>query len=145
MALAGRHRRGFPLASPGSPNWAELSATRIITSRERFLRPEADAIIRHQTQGARSLDDFCKRFLGPSSSHDDVVPYDLPEIVKHLKATADYDWEPFLLHRVSQPSNRFLSTSSAVLATGFSMRPTRPHPAVAAAAVTPSRPGIPSV
>ena len=91
------------LLRAGSPNWSELRRDQDYYFEGALLWLEADAIIRHQTQGTRSLDDFCKKFLGPNSSHDDVVPYDLPEIVKHLKATADYDWEPFLLHRVSQP------------------------------------------
>ena len=64
-----------------------------------------------KTQGARSLDDFCKKFLGPNPSHDDVVPYDLPEIVKHLKETADYDWETFLL-RSREPAARIASAGA---------------------------------
>ena len=64
---------------------------------------EADAIIRQQTDGARSLDDFCRKFLGRNSSSGDTVPYDLGEIVRLLKATADFDWERFLTERISRP------------------------------------------
>ncbi len=64
---------------------------------------EADAIIRQRSDGARSLDDFCRRFLGRNSSPDDTVPYELPEIITHLKATANFDWERFLSERTSRP------------------------------------------
>jgi predicted metalloprotease with PDZ domain len=91
------------LLRAGSPNWRELRRDQDYYFEGALLWLEADAIIRRQTQGARSLDDFCRRFLGANPSREDVVPYDLPEIVGHLKATADYDWEPFLLGRVSRP------------------------------------------
>jgi predicted metalloprotease with PDZ domain len=64
---------------------------------------EADAIIRQRTDGARSLDDFCRKFLGRNPSGDDPVPYDLGEIVRLLKATAEFDWERFLTERTSRP------------------------------------------
>jgi predicted metalloprotease with PDZ domain len=91
------------LLRTGSPNWSEMRRDQDYYFEGALLWLEADAIIRQKTQGTRSLDDFCKKFLGKNPSPDDVVPYDLPEIVKHLKDTADHDWEPFLMHRVDRP------------------------------------------
>jgi predicted metalloprotease with PDZ domain len=91
------------LLRAGSPYWSELRRDQDYYFEGALLWLEADAIIRQQTHGTRSLDDFCKKFLGASVSHEDVVPYDLPEIVRLLKETADYDWEPFLVQRVSRP------------------------------------------
>src|SRR5439155_5582443 len=38
---------------------------------------EADALIRRESGGSRSLDDFCRRFHGPPSGPPRVVPYGL--------------------------------------------------------------------
>ena len=64
---------------------------------------EADAIIRERTNGKKSLDDFCRKFLGGGPTTAKVVPYELAEIVKDLQELADFDWESFLLKRVAQP------------------------------------------
>ncbi len=61
---------------------------------------EADTIIRQQTQGKKSLDDFCKKFHGGESSAPEVVPYDYAEVVKTLDAVAPFDWKKFFGERV---------------------------------------------
>ncbi|MEA3211632.1 MAG: hypothetical protein QOE70_4689 [Chthoniobacter sp.] len=65
---------------------------------------EADAIIREQSGGKRSLDDFCKAFFGlKPDPQADVVPYELVEVVTDLKQLADYDWEAFFRDRITMP------------------------------------------
>jgi predicted metalloprotease with PDZ domain len=64
---------------------------------------EADAIIRERSEGKKSLDDFCRKFLGANRPDVSVVPYELPEIVKDLHELADFDWESFFARRASQP------------------------------------------
>jgi predicted metalloprotease with PDZ domain len=91
------------LLRAGSPNWNELRRGQDFYFEGALLWMEADAIIRQKTEGRRSLDEFCKRFLGKNDAKGEVVPYDLAEIVRHLKDTAEYDWEPFLTQRVSRP------------------------------------------
>jgi predicted metalloprotease with PDZ domain len=91
------------LLRAGSPNWNELRRDQDYYSEGALLWMEADAIIRQRTDGARSLDDFCRQFLGRNSSGDDTVPYDVSEIVRLLKATADFNWERFLTERISRP------------------------------------------
>jgi len=91
------------LLRASSPNWNELRRDQDYYSEGALLWMEADAIIRQRTDGARSLDDFCRKFLGRNSSGDDTVPYDVSEIVRLLKATADFDWERFLTERISRP------------------------------------------
>lgn len=50
-----------------------------------------------------SLDDFCRKFLGQNPASGDTVPYDVGEIVRLLKATADFDWERLLIERTGRP------------------------------------------
>ncbi len=91
------------LLRAGSPNWNELRRDQDYYAEGALVWMEADAIIRQRTEGARSLDDFCRKFLGRNPSGDDTVPYDLSEIVQLLRATADFDWERFLTERISRP------------------------------------------
>jgi predicted metalloprotease with PDZ domain len=86
-----------------SPNWNGLRRDQDYYFEGMLLWLEADAIIRERSGGKRSLDDFCRKFFGGGSSTAKVLPYDLPEIVKTLSQLADFDWQPFLEKRVSQP------------------------------------------
>jgi predicted metalloprotease with PDZ domain len=64
---------------------------------------ECDAIIRERTDGARSLDDFCKRFFAPVPGRKAVAGYEFEDVVRELGATAEYDWEGLLRRRVTAP------------------------------------------
>lgn len=61
---------------------------------------DADVTIRQKTNGARSLDDFCRAFHGGKDTGPEVRPYDLDEIVKTLGAIAPNDWKAFFDERV---------------------------------------------
>ena len=61
---------------------------------------EADTIIRHQSGGARSLDDFCRLFHGGVSGGPTVKTYTLGDIEAALQAVAPYDWDGFFDARV---------------------------------------------
>jgi predicted metalloprotease with PDZ domain len=88
-----------------SPNWQELRRGQDYYSEGALLWLEADAIIRERTEGKKSLDDFCKKFLGANRTDVSVVPYDTPEIIKDLNELAEFDWETFLASRVSKPQD----------------------------------------
>jgi predicted metalloprotease with PDZ domain len=61
---------------------------------------EADVLIRQQSRGRRSLDDFCKRFCGGQSGPPRVVPYTLDDVLAALNEVARYDWRQFFLARI---------------------------------------------
>ena len=65
---------------------------------------EADAIIRQQTHGQRSLDDFCRRFEGGQSGPPMVVPYTFEDVVHTLNDVAAYDWAGLLREQVGATS-----------------------------------------
>lgn len=62
---------------------------------------EVDAIIRQQTHGERSLNDFCRRFHGGESGPPKVVPYTFDDVVRTLNEVAPYDWARLLSERVN--------------------------------------------
>jgi predicted metalloprotease with PDZ domain len=61
---------------------------------------EADVLIRQQSQGRHSLDDFCQRFYGGPSGPPRVVPYSLDDVVAALNEVAPHDWRQFFQQRV---------------------------------------------
>ena len=61
---------------------------------------EADTLIRQQTKGKRSLDDFCAKFYGGESGPPKVVPYTYDDVVKALNEIAPYDWRGFFQQRI---------------------------------------------
>jgi predicted metalloprotease with PDZ domain len=67
---------------------------------------EADTIIRQQTHGKSSLDDFCKRFYGGGNSAPKVVPYTYDDLVKVLNEIAPYGWKVFFQKRIYEIAPR---------------------------------------
>jgi predicted metalloprotease with PDZ domain len=67
---------------------------------------EVDAIIRQQTHGQRSLNDFCRSFHGGESGAPKVVPYTFDDVVHALNEVAPYDWSGLLRERVAATSTR---------------------------------------
>ena len=62
---------------------------------------EADTVIREQTGGQRSLDDFLKLFHGAPSGPPAIKPYTFDDLVAALEKTAPYDWRRFFDERVT--------------------------------------------
>ena len=67
---------------------------------------EADSIIRRESRGARSLDDFCRAFHGGESGGPAVKTYTLEDIVATLQRIVPYDWAGFFAARVDRPTRR---------------------------------------
>ena len=61
----------------------------------------ADSIIRQQTGGKKSIDDFCHLFHGGPSTPPMVKPYSLDEVVNTLNEVAPYDWRGFWTERLT--------------------------------------------
>jgi len=66
---------------------------------------EVDSIIRQQTHGQHSLDDFCRRFEGGQSGPPMLVPYTFDDVVRALNEVAPYDWAALLRERVGSTSS----------------------------------------
>jgi predicted metalloprotease with PDZ domain len=85
--------------NPGK-SWNQLRRTQDFYMEGMLLWYECDAIIREKTDGAKSLDDFCKRFFAAVPGRTTVAGYDLADVARDLNATAANDWEAFLRRRV---------------------------------------------
>ena len=67
---------------------------------------EVDTIIRRQTNGRKSLDDFCHTFHGGPNTGPMVKPYVLNDVFTALAQVAPYDWAQFFAHRIDVATPR---------------------------------------
>ena len=109
VAVARRHRAWPRHLLRGRQPQLERAEARVrtITSRACSIWLEADAIIRERTEGKKSLDDFCRKFLGDESDRPPrSSPTSCPRSSSDLQELADFDWEAFLQKRVVAAARR---------------------------------------
>jgi len=61
---------------------------------------EADTIIRRESKGKKSLDDFCRKFHGGENSGPKLETYAFEDVVAAMNDTASYNWRTFFLDRI---------------------------------------------
>jgi predicted metalloprotease with PDZ domain len=66
---------------------------------------EVDTLIRRQTNGQKSLNDFCRAFFGGQSGPPTVVAYTFEDIVTALNQVTPYKWEEMLRERLDSKSS----------------------------------------
>jgi predicted metalloprotease with PDZ domain len=59
-----------------------------------------DTIIRQQTHGQKSMDDFCRIFHGGASGSPQVKTYTFEDVLNTLNQVAPYDWRGFWTERL---------------------------------------------
>jgi predicted metalloprotease with PDZ domain len=91
-----------PFGYTQAPEWQPRTRGVDFYAESAMLWLEADALIRSGTHGAKSLDDFCRLFLGPPSTAPKVVPYDFDAVVKALNTVMPYDWRGFWTLRLNR-------------------------------------------
>ncbi len=62
---------------------------------------DADTLIRTQTRGRRSLEDFVRRFHGGQSGPAEVLPYTFDDLVESLNQVHSHDWRFFFERRLT--------------------------------------------
>jgi predicted metalloprotease with PDZ domain len=67
---------------------------------------EIDSILRKQTGGAKSIDDFARAFLGVRDGDWGVLTFTTDDIVRTLNGIAPYDWRGLIDKRVNDVSAR---------------------------------------
>jgi predicted metalloprotease with PDZ domain len=91
----------------GSPDaWRSLRRGVDFYEESLLLWLEVDAIIRRETSGRASLDDFTRRFHGGETGKPAVKPYPFDDLVATLNAVAPYDWHKHLTERLTSVSPR---------------------------------------
>lgn len=67
---------------------------------------EADSILRKQSGGTKSIDDFARAFFGVRDGDWGVLPYTLDDVVATLNGIQPYDWAGFLDKRLNGLTER---------------------------------------
>jgi predicted metalloprotease with PDZ domain len=86
------------------PQWANWRRSADYYPEGYLLWLDVDALIRRQTNGQKSLNDFCRAFYGGQSGPPQVVPYKFEDVVAALHQVASYDWAHFLRERLDSRS-----------------------------------------
>ncbi|GGB19714.1 peptidase M61 [Sphingomonas metalli] len=63
---------------------------------------EVDAMLRRQSNGARSIDDFARAFFGIRDGDWGEVTYTFDDVARTLNAIQPYDWSGFLQRRLTE-------------------------------------------
>lgn len=105
-------RAHIPLVDTATDNWVLRNAFRDGWSDFRrgqdyydegaLIWLRADTIIREQTHGQKSLDDFLRSFFGHSDTDPIVEPYTREEVEAALGAICPYNWHEFFESRIYQ-------------------------------------------
>ena len=61
---------------------------------------EADTIIRRESKGRKTLDDFCRKFYGGENTGPKLVTYTFEDVVAGMNEVAAYDWRSFFEERL---------------------------------------------
>jgi predicted metalloprotease with PDZ domain len=88
------------------PGWSSLRRGQDYYDEGGLMWLRADVIIREQTQGRLSLDDFLRGFLGQRDTGPIVAPYTREDVEAALAAVCPYDWHAFIEAHVYQVNSK---------------------------------------
>jgi predicted metalloprotease with PDZ domain len=88
------------IAMRRSQPWVSWQRSEDYYSEGELIWLEADTLIREQSKGKKSLDDFAKAFFGVDNGSWETRTYDFDEVVRTLNAVQPYDWAGFLRTRL---------------------------------------------
>jgi predicted metalloprotease with PDZ domain len=92
---------GVPSMQGAPPQWESWRRTVDYYDEDVLNWLWVDTIIREQTHGQKSIDDFCHLFHGGQSGPPEVKTYTFDDVVNTLNQVAPYDWRGFWTERLS--------------------------------------------
>lgn len=81
-------------------DWQSLRRTVDFYDESYLIWLEADVLVRTQTGGQKSLDDFCRSFFGGRDSGPALATYHRADVIAALNAIYTYDWDDFFSQRL---------------------------------------------
>ncbi|MGX7951472.1 M61 family metallopeptidase [Tsuneonella sp. HG249] len=83
--------------------YASLSRSEDYYTEGALVWLEVDQIIREQSGGAKSIDDFAKAFLGMRDGDWGQLTFEFEDVIATLNSVQPYAWEPFLRSKLMTP------------------------------------------
>jgi len=80
---------------------------------------DADTLIREQSGGRKSLDDFARAFFGVEDGDWDPAPYTFEDVVSTLDGVRDHDWADFLRARLDAVGPNALTPNGGIERGGY--------------------------
>lgn len=116
----------------GSNTWSKLRGSQDYYMEGMLFWLEADAILRHETAGKKSLDDFCHNFFEApeptaTTRYSPPKPFSRKEVVNTLNELAKYDWDGLIKRRVENVRNGYDPQVADLLGYEFVAKPERPR------------------
>jgi predicted metalloprotease with PDZ domain len=81
-------------------SWLSYQRSEDYYSEGQLVWLDADTLIREQTKGKKSLDDFAKAFFGVDNGSYVPLTYTFDDVVAALNGVLPYDWATFLKTRI---------------------------------------------
>lgn len=88
----------------GGPGWANWRRGSDYYPEGDLIWLEVATIIHQQSNGQKSIDDFCHLFHGGTNNGPEVKPYTFEDVVSALNQIASYDWAKFFHERLTSLS-----------------------------------------
>jgi len=104
----------------GSNSWNDLRRSQDYYDEGALFWLEVDSIIREQTDGGKSLDDFCRGFFASPGGVQIVKPFEIDEVVATLESLASFNWTELIERRIYLPQDQ-LPTDS-IFRAGYELR-----------------------
>jgi predicted metalloprotease with PDZ domain len=96
-----------PIISSRRPKgWSSYQRSEDYYNEGLLIWLEADSVIRKQSNGAKSMDDFARAFFGMRDGDWGVLTYNFDDVVSTLNGVVPYDWRTFLDDRVNKVNPR---------------------------------------
>nr|WP_294817420.1 peptidase M61 [uncultured Sphingomonas sp.] len=96
-----------PVITPRAPKgWVSWQRSEDYYNEGLLIWMEVDSILREQSRGTKSIDDFARAFFQGRDGDYGEVTYNFDDVVRTLGAIQPYDWRTLLDQRVNQVSER---------------------------------------
>ncbi len=91
----------------GSSSWPGLRRSQDFYMEGMLFWLEADAILRTNSNGEKSLDDFCHAFFQATRDTTVPNPYTRDDLIRILDSLVSYDWDGLIRRRVESYQSEF--------------------------------------
>lgn len=96
-----------PVITPRAPKgWVSWQRSEDYYNEGLLIWMEVDSILREQSKGTKSIDDFARTFFQGRDGDFGQVTYTFDDVVRTLNAIHPYDWRTLLDQRVNKVSER---------------------------------------
>jgi len=107
----------------GSNSWPGLRRSQDFYMEGMLFWLEADAILRKESGGKKSLDDFCHEFFRAGNDSPRPNPFTREDLIRILNSLVSFDWDGLIRRRVESFQSAFDPSVAGLLGYRFELQP----------------------